>query len=167
VDRLLKQYLVETRDLDFDGAKDRMGLTEYELITVASLIEEESANPEERPLIASVIYNRIRAGMPLQIDATIQYILDKPKEDLKLSDLEIDSPYNTYENLNLPPGPIASPSRDSIRAALEPASTGYLYYVLEADGKEHFFTDDYDEFLEAKARVNAPSDAPRPAEHVR
>ncbi len=167
VDRLLKQHLVETRDLDFDGAKARTGFTEYELITVASLIEEEAANPEERPLIASVIYNRTRVGMPLQVDATIQYILGKPKEELKFSDLEIDSPYNTYENPGLPPGPIASPSRDSIRAALEPARTGYLYYVLEANGKEHFFTGDYDEFLEAKARVNGPSDDPRPAEQDR
>ena len=157
VDRLLQQYLVETRDLELAEAKDRTGLTEYELITVASLVEEESANLEERPVIASVIYNRIRAGMPLQIDATIQYALGKPKEELKLSDLEIDSPYNTYVNSDLPPGPIASPSRESIRAALVPARTDYLYYVLEADGQEHFFTNDYDEFLEAKDRAKGPS----------
>ena len=119
---------------------------------MASLVEEESANLEERPLIASVIYNRLRAGMPLQIDASIQYALDKPKEELKFSDLDIDSPYNTYANLDLPPGPIANPSRESIKAALEPARTDYLYYVLETDGQGHFFTDDYDEFLEAKDR---------------
>ena len=153
VDRLLQQYLVETRDLDFAEAKDRTGLPEYELITVASLIEEEAANPEERPLIASVIYNRIYADIPLQIDATVQYALGKPKEELKLSDLEVDSPYNTYVNPGLPPGPIASPSRESIKAALEPANTDYLYYVIEADGEKHFFTDDYDEFLEAKDRA--------------
>jgi UPF0755 protein len=153
VDRLLQQYLVETRDLDFAEAKDRTGLTEYELITVASLIEKEAANPEERPLIASVIYNRIYADIPLQIDATVQHALGKPKEELKLSDLEVDSPYNTYVNPGLPPGPIASPSRESIKAALEPANTDYLYYVLEVDGEEHFFTNDYDEFLEAKDRA--------------
>jgi UPF0755 protein len=150
VNRLLEQYLLETKDLDFAAAQERLNLTEYELITTASLIEKESANPEERPIIASVIYNRIRSGMPLQVDATIQYVLGKPKEDLKLADLEVDSPYNTYENPGLPPGPIASPSRESIQAALKPAETDYLYYVLEADGKKHFFTDDYDEFLEAK-----------------
>jgi UPF0755 protein len=150
VDRLLEQYLIEKDGLDFAGAEKRLNLTEYELVTVASLVEEESANAEERPLIAGVIYNRIRAGMPLQVDATIQYALGKSKEDLKLDDLEIDSPYNTYKNTGLPPGPIASPSRESIEAALEPAQTDYLYYVLKADGKEHFFTDDYDEFLEAK-----------------
>jgi UPF0755 protein len=150
VNRLLEQYVLETKDLDFATAENRLNLTEYELITTASLIEKESANPEERPIIASVIYNRIRRDMPLQVDATIQYVLGKPKEDLKLADLEVDSPYNTYENRGLPPGPIANPSRESIQAALEPAETDYLYYVLEADGKKHFFTDDYDEFLAAK-----------------
>jgi hypothetical protein len=102
---------------------------------VASLVEKESANPEERPVIASVIYNRIRADMPLQIDATVQYAIGEPKEDLSLADLEVQSPYNTYENPGLPPGPIASPSRESLEAALNPAQTGHLYYVLEADGK--------------------------------
>jgi UPF0755 protein len=155
VDRLLQQYLVETKDLDFAGARDRTGLTEYELVTVASLVEEESANLEERPLIASVIYNRLRAGMPLQIDASIQYALEKPKEELKFSDLDIDSPYNTYANLSLPPGPIASPSRESIKAALEPARTDYLYYVLGTDEQAHFFTDDYDEFLDVKQERDA------------
>jgi UPF0755 protein len=153
VDRLLEQYLIETRDLDFEGAQDRLNLTEHELVTVASLIERESANSEERPIIASVIYNRIRQGMPLQIDATIQYALGEPKEELSLRDLKVDSPYNTYENPGLPPGPIASPSRESIQAALEPAETDYLYYVLDVEGNEHFFTDNYDEFLAAKAEA--------------
>jgi UPF0755 protein len=150
VDRLLRQYLLEKEGLDFAEAQDRFNLTEYELVTVASLVEKESANPEERPLIAGVIYNRIRSDMPLQIDATVQYALGKAKEDLKLDDLDVDSPYNTYKNRGLPPGPISSPSRGSIQAALEPAETDYLYYVLEADGEEHYFTEDYDEFLEAK-----------------
>ena len=150
VDRFLRQYLLEKDGLDFAEAQDRFNLTEYELVTVASLVEKESANPEERPLIASVIYNRIRSGMPLQVDATVQYALGKAKEDLKLDDLDVESPYNTYENTGLPPGPISSPSRESLQAALEPAETDYLYYVLEASGDEHFFTDDYDEFLEAK-----------------
>ena len=150
VDRLLEQYLIETEGLDFAGAQERLKLTEYQLVTVASLVEKESATPEERPVIASVIYNRIRADMPLQIDATVQYAIGEPKEELSLADLEVQSPYNTYENPGLPPGPIASPSRESLEAALNPAQTGHLYYVLEADGKRHFFTNDYEEFLEAK-----------------
>lgn len=150
VDRMLEQYLFETQGLDFAAARERLDLTEYELVIVASLIEKESANPAERPVIASVIYNRLRAGMPLQIDATIQYAIGEPKERLSLEDLKVRSPYNTYENEGLPPGPIASPSRESLQAALEPAKTNHLYYVLEAGGKEHFFTNDYDEFLAAK-----------------
>jgi UPF0755 protein len=153
VNRLLEQYLIETENLDFQGAQERLNLTEYELLTVASLIEREAANPQEKPLIASVIYNRLRQDMPLQIDATIQYALGKPRENLSLEDLEVDSPYNTYQNYGLPPGPIASPSRDSIEAALNPQETDYLYYVLTAGGEEHFFTDNYDEFLQAKAEA--------------
>ena len=150
VDRLLSQYLLETEGLDIAGAKERLGLTEHQLVTVASLIEKESANAEERPVIASVIYNRIRKDMPLQIDATIQYALKRPKENLSYADLEINSPYNTYENEGLPPGPICSPSLQSLQAAMEPAETDHLYYVLKAGGEEHFFTNDYDEFLRAK-----------------
>ncbi|MDQ3376766.1 MAG: endolytic transglycosylase MltG, partial [Actinomycetota bacterium] len=123
---------------------------EHELVTVASLIERESANAGERPVIASVIYNRIRKDMPLQIDATIQYALKRPKESLSYADLKVDSPYNTYENTGLPPGPICSPSLQSLQAAMDPAETDNLYYVLKANGEEHFFTNDYDAFLRAK-----------------
>lgn len=153
VDRFLEQYLIETEGLDFRAAEERFNLTEYQLVTVASLVEKESANAEERPKIASVIYNRIRAGMPLQIDATVQYALGEPKENLSLADLKVESPYNTYSNPGLPPGPIASPSKESLVAALEPVETNFLYYVLEADGQQHFFTNDYDEFLAAKSEA--------------
>jgi UPF0755 protein len=155
VTRMLEQYLLETQTLDISGAKERLNLTEYELVTVASLIEKEASNPEERPLVASVIYNRIRRDMSLQIDATVLYALDRPKEELSLADLKIDSPYNTYENTGLPPGPICSPSRQSLEAAINPAETAYLYYVLKSNGEEHFFTGNYDEFLEAKQKRDA------------
>jgi UPF0755 protein len=155
VTRMLEQYLLETKTLDISGAKERLNLTEYELVTVASLIEEEASNPEERPLVASVIYNRIRRDMPLQIDATVLYALDRPKEELSLADLKIDSPYNTYENTGLPPGPICSPGRQSLEAAINPAETDYLYYVLKSNGEEHFFTANYSEFLEAKQKRDA------------
>jgi UPF0755 protein len=150
VDRLLGQYLLETQDLDIADAKERLNLTEYQLVTVASLIEKEAATPEEKPIIASVIYNRMRRGTPLQIDATIQYALKKPKENLSLADLKIDSPYNTYENKGLPPGPICSPSLESLQAAMNPEDTNYLYYVLKAGGQEHYFTSNYNDFLRAK-----------------
>jgi UPF0755 protein len=153
VDRLLGQYLIETQGLDVAGAKDRLGLTEHQLVTVASLIEKEAATPEEKPLVASVIYNRLERKMPLQIDATIQYALKRPKENLSLHDLKVDSAYNTYRNKGLPPGPICSASRESLEAALNPEQTNYLYYVLKADGESHFFTSDYRDFLRAKAKA--------------
>jgi UPF0755 protein len=153
--RMLEQYLLETQTLDISGAKERLNLSEYDLVIVASLIEKEAASPEERPLVASVIYNRLRKDMPLQIDATVLYALDRPKEELALADLKIDSPYNTYENAGLPPGPICSPSRQSLEAALNPAETDYLYYVLKAGGEEHVFTSNYNEFLAAKKKRDA------------
>ncbi len=152
VTRMLEQYLLETQTLDISSAKERLNMTEYELVTVASLIEKEAANPEERRLVASVIYNRLRKDMPLQIDATVVYALDRPKEELSLADLKIDSPYNTYENPGLPPGPICSPSRHALEAAINPAETDYLYYVLKSNGEEHFFTSNYNEFLDVKQR---------------
>jgi UPF0755 protein len=152
VTRMLEQYLLETQTLDVSGAKERLNLTEYELVTVASLIEKEASNPEERPVVASVIYNRIRKDMPLQIDASVLYALDRPKEELSLADLKVDSPYNTYENAGLPPGPICSPSRQSLEAAINPAETDYLYYVLKSNGEEHFFTSTYNEFLKMKQK---------------
>jgi UPF0755 protein len=153
VDRLLQQYLLETQDLDFAEAKERLDLTENQVVIVASLVEKEAASHEEKPLIASVIYNRMRKDTPLQIDATIQYALKRPKANLSLADLKVDSPYNTYENKGLPPGPICSPGRESLLAALNPANTNYLYYVLEANGEKHFFTKSYDDFLRAKAKA--------------
>ena len=155
VTRMLEQYLLETQTLDISGAKERLNLTEYELVTVASIIEKEASSPEERPLVASVIYNRIRKDMPLQIDATVLYSLDSPKEELSLADLKVDSPYNTYENTGLPPGPICSPSRQSLEAAINPAETDYLYYVLKSNGEEHFFTNNYNDFLAAKQKREA------------
>lgn len=151
--RMLEQYSLETGGLNFARAPEGLGLSEREVVTVASLIEREAANDEERPVVASVIYNRLREEMPLQIDATVQYALGAQKEDLSLQDLKVDSPYNTYEREGLPPGPIASPGLQSIRAALDPADTNYRYYVLDRDGEEHTFTKGYEQFLRAKQRA--------------
>ena len=116
------------------------GLTLHEVLTIASLIEREVMVDKERPIVSSVIANRLAKNMPLQIDATIQYLLDKPKENLLEEDLKVDSPYNTYLHPGLPPGPIASPSFKSIEAALYPEKTDYLYYVTKKDGSnEHLF----------------------------
>lgn len=161
VNRLLGQYLIETQGMDIKGATRRLGVSEYELITVASLVEKEAASDRERPLVASVVYNRLRRGMPLQIDASVHYALENPKAELSLADLKVDSPYNTYEHEGLPPGPICSPGLRSMQAAIEPAQTNYLYYVLKSDGREHFFTNDYDEFLAWKEHRDAAAGARR------
>lgn len=125
---------------DFDNLLKERGLTVHELLTVASLVEREAVVDSERPLIAGVIYNRLNDPMKLQIDATVQYALGEQKERLLYSDLEIDSPYNTYKNEGLPPGPIASPSLKSIEAALRPEASDYFFYVTKKDGSgEHLF----------------------------
>lgn len=121
------------------------------VITIASMIEREAANQDEMTTVSSVIQNRVDIGMPLQIDATVVYALGLDMKDkVYLKDLEVDSPYNTYRINRLPIGPIANPSLNAIKAALNPADTNYIYYVLDRENKKHFFTDDYDEFLSKK-----------------
>ena len=117
------------------------------IITIASMIEKEARVDKERPLISSVISNRVSKGMKLQIDATVIYALGEHVETVLNKHLEIDSPYNTYKINGLPIGPISNPGMPSILAALKPASTDYLFYVLEKDMKHHFFTSDEHEFM--------------------
>ena len=149
VDMMLAQYKKETKRLDWTRATAR-GMSPYKIVVIASLIEKEARLPEERPVIASVIYNRLQAGMKLQIDATVQYALGKWKQALSYNDLEVDSPYNTYKIKGLPPAPICSPGFESIRAALYPATTNYLYYILTSPEGRHSFTNDYQQFLRWK-----------------
>ncbi len=131
-------YKLTAEMWDQAGAK---GLTMQQVVCIASMIEKEAANDDERANIASVIYNRLIKNMQLQIDATIQYALPERKEQLSIEDTQIDSPYNTYKNFGLPPTPIASPGLASIMAALKPATTNNLYYALdEATGTHKFFT---------------------------
>ena len=130
-----------------DKLKER-GLTFHQMLTMASLVEREAALEEERPLIASVIYNRLNNRMPLQIDATIQYLFEKPKERLVGKDLQIISPYNTYLVSGLPPGPIASPSLSAMQAVIEPAQTNYLFYVTKKDGsRAHLFATTFEQHM--------------------
>ncbi len=121
------------------------------IITVASIVEKEAQKDDERAKVASVIYNRLDANMPLQMCSSIQYILGEPKEILTEDDIAISSPYNTYENIGLPPGPICNPGIASIEAALKPEKTKYMYFVLseKLDGSQRFSVD-YDEFLKNK-----------------
>ena len=111
---------------------------------MASLVEREARLDKERSDVASVIYNRLDKNMKLQIDATVQYALGEVKERLYNSDLKVQSPYNTYLNEGLPPGPIASPGNASLKAALNPNQTDYLFYVASAkgDGSHNFATNE-------------------------
>ncbi len=111
-----------------------------EVVTIASLIEREARAAEERPLVSAVIHNRLEQGMTLDLDATLQYALNKYGQRLLNEDKEVESPYNTYRNPGLPPGPIASPGASSLHAAVDPADADYLFFVSNADGRTHTFS---------------------------
>lgn len=122
------------------------------IITIASLIEKEARVKIDRPLISSVIYNRLEKDMKLQLDAAVIYALGYHVDVVLNKHLEIDSPYNIYKYKGLPIGPIANPGIDCIKAALNPEKTDYLYYVLKEDGS-HYFTNSYDDFLNKKKEL--------------
>lgn len=148
---MLTQYAKETAGLDTSYAKTR-GLSMHDVVTVASMIEREARVAKDRPLVSSVIYNRLAKKMRLEIDATVQYVLGG-KAKLLYSDLKVESPYNTYLHPGLPPGPIASPGLASLQAAVAPAKTGYLYYVLTHKDGSHTFATTYAEFVRLKAQA--------------
>ena len=125
------------------------GLNFPQIIILASIIEKEAQGSEDKPKIASVFYNRLAQGMRLQSCATIQYLLEKPRERLTDQDLTIDSPFNTYLYSGLPPAPICNPGLESILAAAQPAAEDYFYFVLGKDG-HHVFSKTYQEHLNNK-----------------
>lgn len=135
---MLERFESEIKTLDYERKAQEKNLTLHQAVTIASMIEGEAAVSGERPLIAGVIHNRLRLGMPLQIDATVKYALGGQSKKIYYKDLEVDSPYNTYKVSGLPPGPINSPGQASLKAALEPAQTDYLYYVAKPDGTHAF-----------------------------
>jgi UPF0755 protein len=136
-------------DLGYARAKN---LTAYDVLIIASMIEKEAVVESERPLIAAVIYNRLRARMPLGIDATLRYGLGIPgTESITKQDLASDSPYNTRKLPGLPPTPIANPGVKSIQAAAHPAKVDYVYFVAKPDKRHHFFTASFDAFNRYKA----------------
>ena len=126
--------------------------TLQEIMAMASLIEKEGTKLEDRKKISSVFHNRIKENMKLQTDVSVQYALGEHKEALSLSDLEVDSPYNLYQNYGVGPGPYNSPSEDSIVAALEPEKTDYLYFLADIKTKEIYYAKTYEEHLELKAK---------------
>ena len=155
VKRMLRQFREDTSTLDWTKAS-ALGITPYQAVIVASIIEKEVKVPEERPLVASVIYNRLKQGMKLGMCSTVQYALGHWKPELSEGDLKVDSPYNTYLIEGLPPAPICNPGFESIRAALNPAATDYIYYILTSPSEgRHSFTSDYQQFEKWKQEQNA------------
>jgi UPF0755 protein len=146
----LRHFRQQWRKVDLGYARSK-NLTPYDVLIIASMVEKETVAPEERRLVAAVIYNRLRLGMALGIDATIRYGRNVPgTEPLKVSDLESDSPYNTRKRLGLPPTPISNPGLASMLAAARPARVDYLYFVRKPDGVHHFFTASEAEFFRKK-----------------
>lgn len=150
IDKMLAQFDQVFTKERYDRAEE-LGMSMYEIIILASIIEREAVVPEDRPVIAGVFYNRLRIGMPLQSCATVQYILGEQKPVLSEQDTQIDSPYNTYLINGLPPTPICSPGLLSIDAALWPTKSDYLYFLAKGDGS-HVFSITYDEHLRNKAK---------------
>lgn len=155
--RMLEEFQTKVNSIpDLQAKMDEKKLSLHELLTIASLVEREVVVDQERALVAGIIYNRIKQDMKLEIDATVQYLLDKPKARLLFKDLKVQSPYNTYLNKDLPPGPIASPSLASIKAALNPEASEYLFYVTKKDGTSgHLFAKTYKEHQQNIAKSKA------------
>src|SRR5204862_5769059 len=123
------------------GYARRKHLTPYDVLIIASMVEKETLAPDERPLVAAVIYNRLHERMPLGIDATLRYGLRiPPTKSILQSQLDSDNPYNSRKVAGLPPTPIANPGLASIQAAAHPAKVNYLYFVRKPDKVHHFFT---------------------------
>jgi UPF0755 protein len=161
VDEQLAAFRQRFTSADVRRAR-KLHVTPYQLLTVASMVEREAQTDHDRPLIAAVIYNRLREGIPLGIDATIYYAVELQKGiatysgELTQSQLKIDSPYNTRTHKGLPPTPISNPGEASIDAAAHPAHAHYLYYVAAADGcGEQVFSDTYAQFEKNAAAYQA------------
>ena len=140
-----------TPDLRGDIQKSYLSLRD--IVTLASMVEREATHKEEMPLIAGVFEKRLQMGMPIQSDTTIQYILGAQKKEVTYDDLKLESPYNTYLNKGLPPGPVGNPSMDAIRAVIHPVMTDYLYFVADKEGYHHF-TKTYEEHVAMIQKLN-------------
>lgn len=130
----------ETKMESLSGEYTSTERTRAEIVTMASIIEKEARTIEDKHIVSGILWNRIKLGMPLQVDAVFGYIFNRPTYSPTPSDLQVKSPYNTYLHRGLPPGPIDNPGLDSLRAAIAPAQTKYLYYLTGNDGLMHYAT---------------------------
>ncbi len=154
IDTMYRNFLEKTIDLRAQVAEKGMSIEEW--VTVASMVEKETFREEEKPLIAAVIYNRLKKRMKLQIDPTVIYALKRRgmwEGSLKKKHLQVDDPYNTYIYFGLPPTPICNPGLSSLKAALEPAKVRYLYFVVDPKRKRHIFSTTYFQHRRNVARL--------------
>jgi uncharacterized YceG family protein len=155
VDKQLDAFESSFGELDLRAAK-RKNLTRYDVVIIASMVEREAMLDKERPLVAAVVYNRLKEGIPLGIDATIRYQLNNWSRPLRVSELERDTPYNTRLHRGLPPTPIGNPGLASLKAAARPAKVDYLFYVVKPGTcGEHAFSSTDAQFQRDVARYNA------------
>lgn len=157
-----RKVLIPQRERMEDVIERRFGLPPgsfnaglHKLLTLASLVEREAKTPKDRRLIAAVLWNRLKKNMRLEVDATLSYRPGESRENPSVvyrDDLDADSPYNTYRNYGLPPGPICNPGAAAVEAVLNPASVDYLYYVARPDGS-HVFSRTFDEHVRAKRAI--------------
>ena len=145
IDLMLVTYEKETAELQ--PLMQGHALTQNEILVLASILEREANSVVSMKIVSGILQGRLAAGMPLQADASIEYILNKPLKELTPEDLKIDSPYNTYLNRGLPPTPIGNPGQNAIRAALEPTASEYVYYITDDSGEFHYART-YDEHLD-------------------
>ncbi|MDR7870038.1 MAG: endolytic transglycosylase MltG [Tissierellaceae bacterium] len=149
IDKMLAEF-EKVYESEIKSKLDEFDFTLNEAVTLASIVEREGKLDSERPIMSGVFHNRLDIGMSLQSCATVQYILGERKEVLTTQETQIQSPYNTYINQGLPPGPIASPGKASLVAAVNPADVDYLFFVLTGSDGSHTFTKTYNEHLKAK-----------------
>ena len=160
--RMMVERFLEVWKPEWDARLQAMAISRHDAVTMASIVEKEARVAAERPIIAAVYWNRLKAPMRLQADPTVQYALPEHVERVMYKDLEVDSRYNTYRNDGLPPGPIASPGAASIDAALNPAPVSYLFFVAHPDG-HHEFRNTFAEHQKAIAMVRKAATPPKPA----
>ncbi len=154
-DKMLSRFN-DVFDISLKGGVQLNNITVDDAVIMASLVESEARYPDDRTKIASVIYNRLRAGMKLQMDASVLYALGEKKDRVFYADLEIEEEHNTYFVDGLPVGPIGNPGRACLEAAVTPAESNYLYYVVDnQETGEHYFTDNYNDFLSASSRYKS------------
>jgi UPF0755 protein len=162
--KLMVDRFTQVWQPQWDQQLQARAMSRNDVMALAAIVEKEARLPEERPVIAAVYLNRIKAGMRLQADPTVQYAIGHHVSRVLYKDLEIDSPYNTYRNKGLPPGPIASPGRPSIVAALNPANVPYLYFVAHPDG-HHEFTSTFTAHAAAVKRARQEWDSVATVRH--